>query len=42
MNGNIYLHKILTEKEIKETHKDSSYPLLECNGINNISETWKK
>ncbi len=42
MNGNIYLSKILTKKEIEDKHKNSVFPLLECNGINNISENWKK
>ena len=40
MNGNIFLNEILTLDEIKEKHKESSFSLIECNGIKGIVEQY--
>lgn len=40
MNGNIYMNQIYTIEEIEEKHKNSSYSLEHCNGIEGIVEKY--
>jgi len=40
ISGNIFLNEIYTIEEIKEKHKDSNYPLIECDDLHDLCKKW--
>ena len=42
ISGGLFPEQILTEEEIKEYHKDSSYPLIEVSNLHELTEKWGK